>query len=168
MDLAGLSPPLAAVVTRVLEARPACEAQLSIEASARAGSADVGLVARLRSPTGVRESDLWLWDQDGNGDLGVWFRMCDTHPENARWFRDFLDRLDATSAFVAVVIAIIDGEIVSFRDHAPWVLFERWIDLLEPDVLLDELTYPRCTGRATTWTWSGKGDREVSLADLQV
>lgn len=42
------------------------------------------------------------------------------------------------------------------------------LDLRDPEALADELTAPWSSGRARILTWSGRGDREVSLGDLKI
>lgn len=158
MDLDGLSPLLASVVARVVEARPVC-GRLVIQSSA------VGAMARFRSPSGDVQSDIVLWhDAPENGGLGVGFRAWHTHPEGAEWTRDAGDDL---SSFVAVVLAIVDGELVGLVDPAPRrAQLEPLVDLCDPNGLIEELTSPVSSGRGRIHTWSGDADRDVSLSEL--
>lgn len=156
-DVAGLSPPLASVVSRIVAARPACAVQLVLESSP-----DLDRFARLRSPTGDSASDLVLWDEQPTRGLGLGFRAWHTHPDGAGWTRSADDEL---SSFVAVAVAIIDGELVGLSDPGRDG-FEPIVDLCDPSGLMEELTRPDSTGRGRIHTWSGAGDREISVSDL--
>ena len=43
-----------------------------------------------------------------------------------------------------------------------------WIDLREPQALVNELTGEFSPGKVLLKSWSGKGDRQVSLSDLKL
>lgn len=156
MDLELLGPELRAIAERVIAARPACTALVRVEV-------DRGHpLVIFRSPTDEDARRMVLWDEDG--DLGLEFGGWHTHGNIACWTRDAGDEV---ASLTAITLAIIDGELVTAVDvggaHDGSL---TTLDLAEPDALLEALTSRFSPGRMRIETWSGTGDREVSLEDV--
>lgn len=156
MDVEALGPELRAIVDRVVAARPVCADLVGVRA-VRGATALV-----IRSPTGETARDVVLWNDAG--DLGVQVYGWHTHGSLARWTRDAGDEV---SSLVAIVLAVVDGEIVdAVHIGGPGDGSGGMLDLVEPGALADELTSPWSAGRIRVRTWSGRGDRELSLDEL--
>lgn len=151
-----LGPKLRMLAERIIEARPCCAALVRIDES----RGQPLLV--LRSPTDDAARNVVLWDDDG--DLGLGFVAWHTHGNIAAWTRDAGDEV---SSLTAIVLAIIDGELVGTVDvGGPHDGAEGLLDLAERDAVAEELTSRFSPGRIRIRTWSGRGDRELSLDDL--
>jgi hypothetical protein len=137
-------------------ARPALASRIVREVGAAS--------ARITSPREASR-DVVLWVDPGD-DLGLGFgRGWHTHGNIAHWHR--AGHPTEIDALVALVLAIVDGEIVLARDvGGAFDGAETILDHTEPDALLEALTQRRAPPRLLLLAWSGEGDREVGLDDL--
>lgn len=121
--------------------------------------------ARVTSPREASR-DVLLWVDPGD-DLGLGFgRGWHTHGNIADWHRP--GHATEIDTLVAVVLAIVDGEIVLARElGGPYDGHETILDHGEPDALLEALTCKNAPARLRLLAWSGEGDREVSIAELE-
>jgi len=86
------------------------------------------------------------------------------HGNIAHWTREADDE---ESALVAIVRAIVDGELVIAVDlGGTYDGASGLLDLREPGVVVDELTRRGAPDGLRVRTWSGRGDRDVSLGEL--
>jgi len=71
-------------------------------------------------------------------------------------------------SLIDLLEAILLDQFVLFEEPgADPVPLGSVLDLREPDALLKELTSPHCGGRLSIKTFTGNGDREVTVADIQ-
>ena len=116
----------------------------------------------LRSQASDSARDIRLWDE--KGDLGLGFGPWHTHGNIASWTRGGEDEIDC---LVGIVLAIVDGEIAILDElEGPFGPDATIIDFEEEDALLDVMTQRNAPTRIRIRTWSGRGDREVTLDSL--
>ncbi len=143
------------VAARIVEDRPGVASHVGT-------AADDARALVVRSPTDDRERDIVLWDDDG--DLGLGFGAWHTHGNIARWTREADDE---ESALVAIACSIVDDELVIAVDlGGECDGASGLLDLREPDTVLEELTRRGAPNGLRIRTWSGRGDRDVSLGEL--
>ena len=74
---------------------------------------------------------------------------------------------DGTAAIADRLGAILGDSLLIVEDvGGPYPEFGSWIDLREPDALVDQLTSRYSSGHVLLKSWSGKVDRDVSVDDL--
>lgn len=139
---------------RFLARFPALSSSCSVETFA--GVPGKHLRIHIDSPAGS-DRDVTIWMLNGTEPslgFGNWHTHEDLHCEES-----LLDLLDAILRDQFVVCEDPDATPQPFSDV---------LDLREPDALLEELTWPRRGNRVRLATFSGRGDREVTLDDLNV
>ena len=130
----------------------------------RSGSEGHDLLVELTSPTGDPKRDLVLWMENGD-EPSVGFGEWHTHD----WYPRGAGPSATAEAMIDLIELILADRIVLLQnvggEHDGSIDF---LDLRDPEALADELTAPWSPGRARILTWSGRGDREVSLGDLKI
>ncbi len=131
----------------------------------RSGELDgLSLYVAVPSPTEDPERELVIWvDQYGSPSVG----FGPTHDHGSLHADD--DDEDGIFAMLGLVSAILQGDLLIVEEAGDEnTRCGYWIDLREPDALMECLTEPDSPGRLWLKSWSGKADREVSLESLEV
>ncbi|MCY3002414.1 MAG: hypothetical protein NTV21_11480 [Planctomycetota bacterium] len=153
LELAKLSPESRQFATRLFAAVPQAEPCSRME-----GRAHADLLVEIPSPTGDPDRRLVIW-MEGGDEPSVGFGEWHTH--DGLWGGD--------DAMVELVKAILADQFVLAHDIGgthPGSC--GGLDLRDPNALVEELTSRHSPGRVRLWTWSGRGDREVGLQDLEL
>lgn len=153
LELAKLSPASRQFATRLFTAVPQAEPCSRME-----GRAHADLLVEIPSPTGDPDRRLSIW-MEGGDEPSVGFGEWHTH--DGLWPGD--------DAMVELVKAILADQFVLTHDVGgthPGSC--EGLDLRDPNALVEELTSRHSPGRVRLRTWSGRGDREVGLQDLEL
>lgn len=155
-----LSEAVRAIARALISPRPELEASMTVQPDGHGRD-----MLHIASPTGDPEHAIGVWDD--HGDLGLEFGPWHTHGNIAHWHAP--DASGEIAALVDIALRIVTDEMVVVR-HLGGLHHDSkgLLDLRERDALLDELTRRRAPDRLRIETWSGTGDREVALADLEV
>lgn len=118
----------------------------------------LSLFIKVQSPTGDSERVMEIWSQGKSGEPSIGFGPSHYH--------EYADE-EGIAGLIEWARAIFDDEVVIFLELGGEG-FPRhyWVDLCDPDELLDELRSPRSSGRARLTSWTGAADREVSTQSL--
>lgn len=150
--LAERSEALARIARCLLDEAPSLASLLRVEDG----------VLSLRSPHDAA-LDVRLWDDAS--DLGLAFGPWHTHGNIAAWTRAGEDEV---ACLVAIVLAVVDGEIVIADElGGPFGDGVNILDLGEEDALLELLTQRGGPDRVRIRTWSGEENREISYDSLR-
>ena len=147
------------LLARLPDVRPSC----SMEAID--GLPGQHLHVRIKSPAGT-DRDVVIWMEGGDepslafGENGWHTHETHTRQVGPDEYQDesLIDLLDA----------ILRDQFVLFEEPgAEPVPFGSVLDLRDPNALTEELTDPACSEQVRIKTFTGKGDREVNLADIE-
>ena len=147
------------LLDRLPDVRQSCSIE-SIE-----GLPGLHLFVRVRSPAGP-DRDVVIWMEEGDEpSLGFGEHGWHTHETNTKRvgpneYRDesLIDLLDAI---------MLDQFVLFEEPGADPVPFGSVLDLRDPDDLLEELTSPYSGERLCIKTFTGDGDREVTVTDFR-
>lgn len=115
------------------------------------------------SPSGDLERGLLLWMNHGE-EVSVNFGAWHTH---AGWWSAHDAPLDEEAAMIHLIQGILADRFVLLHDAGDQHReSSSLIDLERPDELIDVLTSAGSSGRGRILTWTGRGDRDVGLQDL--
>ncbi len=117
----------------------------------------LSLVIAVPSPTDDPNRQLVIWvDEVATPSIG--FGPAHTHENKDD---------DGIAAVVELAGAILDDRLLIIEDvGGAYPGHGSWIDLREPNALVEELTSPYSPGHALLKSWSGKADRQVSTESL--
>jgi hypothetical protein len=163
LDVARLTDASRTFVTRLSQRLPALETRARMVA--QEGSEEFDLLVEVPSPTGDAHRTIGVW-MERSSEPSIDFGMWHTHADLQTSSKDPIVQADS---IIDLIEQIIAGHLVLLTDargrrHG----FSDLIDLRESGALLDELTSPESSGRGRVETWSGDGDRDVSLQDLEL
>jgi hypothetical protein len=115
------------------------------------------LIARIPSPVGDSERDVLIW-VDEAATPSIEFGPSHTHgsPDDS----GIAEVLELCKAILSDQFLIIQDQGGKYDGHAGWV------DIREPDALIEELTSPYSPGHAVLKSWSGRADRVVGVDGL--
>lgn len=126
-------------------------------------AADDNLRIHVLPPTGNERYalEIWVEDQEPAIGWGPWHShaslLAAAGPES--W----------NSAIVKVVAAIISDKLVlAFEEDCAGEIDWAMVDLEEEDAMVDLLTSPYSSGSYKLITWSGKGDRRITIESLGI
>jgi hypothetical protein len=132
---------------------------------AQEGSDEFDLLVEVPSPTGDKDRQIGVWMEKGvepSVDFGAWHTHAGVEQDDIAATIEGEDRIiDLIEGIMAgrhVLISYVGGRCDQFS---------TLIDLRVPDALLDEITSENAPNRLRIKTWSGSGDRDVTLGDLE-
>ncbi len=122
-----------------------------------ANPSEYDLLIFIPSPTGDERRTVVVWMNEGFEESVAFCGWHDHAFEDGE--EEIIDTVEAILADQAVVVSYSDGK------FAGWLTL---IDLTQDDILLDILTQKYAAEAIHVQTWSGKGDRVVTLDQLEL
>ena len=120
------------------------------------GDEDAHLLVETPSPTGDPDRQLTVWMESGE-EPSLGFGGWHTHA----------DLLEREEELIEIARAILEERCGVIYDlGVETSIFGGLLDLDDESELLEELTCPHGSGRVRIHTWSGRGDRDVEVGDL--
>lgn len=151
LELARLSHASSSFAARLFEAIPQARQHARME-----GQSFADLLVVIPSPTGLPERQLVIW-MNGGDEPSLAFSDWHTHA-------GLEESDDGIIRLAKAILADMYGVAFDVGRSEAW---GQGLDLSVPDELLEELTSPGSSGRLKIVTWSGLGDREVSVRELR-
>jgi hypothetical protein len=151
LEFSRLSPASRNFAVRLFEAIPHAREHARME-----GEASADLLVVIPSPTGLHERELLIW-MCGGDEPSLAFGGWHTHA-------GCQESDDGIIELAKAILADTFGVAFDLGRVNAW---GQGLDLRVPDELLEELTSPGSSGRLKIITWSGLGDREVSVRELR-
>lgn len=123
------------------------------------------LLICIESPAGS-DRNVTIWMNDGD-EPSLAFGPSGWHTHDD-YTRQFEPGMYCDESLLDLLQAILNDEFVVIEelDCVPKP-FNSVLDLREPNALLEELTSPRCSKRVRLKTFTGRGDRDVAIDDLE-
>lgn len=137
----------------------------SCSAETIAGVPGRHLLIRIVSPAGEdRNVTIWM---EGGDEPSLAFGSGGWHTHDD-FTRQLGPNLYQDESLFDLLEAILDDQFVVFEEpDAEPRPFRSVLDLRAPNAVIEEITNPHCSDRFLIKTFSGRGDREVSLADFR-